>query len=169
MSHILAAMGRIMNHGEAKAKLDELLKAFGADVGVAGLATEENGVCLLVFDGRTRINLLADPTTDHLVVWSTLGALPADKAEATLRALMRANLFWTGTQGATLGLMPDSDNVVLAIRRPLDSVDVAALRDLIELMVERVEALTATLAGEVVPAGGGIERVEVNFASAIRG
>jgi hypothetical protein len=158
-----------MTASEARAKLDELLKAFGTATGAAGLATEESGVCILVFDKRTWINLLADTATDHLVVWSTLGALPAQGAETTLRALMRANLFWNGTRGATLGLMPESDNVVLAIRRPMDETDVEVLRDLIELMVEQAEAFTAMLAGEASPVQGSIEHASIDLASAIRG
>jgi hypothetical protein len=157
-----------MESGEARAKLDELLKQFGMTTGVPGLATEDNGVCVLVFDRRTRLYLLVDHTTETLVVWSTIAALPADKAEPTLRALMQANLFWTGTQGATLGLMPDSDNVVLAIRRPVDGVDGEGLRDLIELMVERVEAL-APIAGGQAPPPAETERTVTAFTSAIRG
>jgi hypothetical protein len=137
-----------MDSGEARAKLDELLTAFGSATGVPNLATEDNGVCILVFDGRTRINLLVDHTTENLVAWSSLGTLPAGKAEAVLRRLMRANLFWTGTQGATLGLMPESDDVVLAIRRPVDGIGADGLAGMIELMVERAEALAATVAGE---------------------
>jgi hypothetical protein len=158
-----------MDSGEARTKLDGLLKQFGAITGVSNLATEDNGVCVLAFDGRMHLYLLVDHTTDHLLVWSTLGALPADKAEATLRTLMRTNLFWLGTQGATLGLMPDSDNVVLAIPRPIGSVDGDGLRDLIELMVERAEALAPVATGEAPSPGEGERPATTPFPSAIRG
>ena len=156
-----------MDSGEARTKLDGLLKQFGTTTGVPGLATEDNGVCVLVFDGRTTLYLLVDHTTENLVMWSTIATLPADKAEAALRALMQANLFWTGTQGATLGLMPDSDSVVLAIRRPVDSVDADGLRDLIELMVGRIEALAPIAAGQASPAATPAR--SPSFPSAIRG
>ena len=159
-----------MDSGEARAKLDELLKKFGAATGATGLATEDNGVCVLVFDGHTKLYLLVDHTSENLVVWSNLANLPAGRAEPTLRALMRANLFWSGTQGATLGLMPDSDNVVLAIRRPIDGVDVEGLRDLIELMLERAEALAPIAAGEQPPADQAQEQhATPPIPSAIRG
>jgi hypothetical protein len=156
-----------MDSSEARAKLDELLKAFGTATGVPNLATEDNGACILVFDQRTRINLLVDHTTENLVVWSTLGALPGDKPETVLRRLMKANLFWIGTQGATLGLMPESDDVVLAIRRPVAGVDGQGLADLVELMVERAETLAATVAGDEPPAEGKLPGS--TLASAIRG
>jgi hypothetical protein len=43
-----------MDSVEARAKLNGLLKEFGTAAGLPNLATEENGVCVLVFDGRTR-------------------------------------------------------------------------------------------------------------------
>jgi hypothetical protein len=157
-----------MDNGEARAKLDELLKQFGTAAGIPGLATEENGVCVLVFDGRTTLYLVVDPRNEHLVMWSTIAALPASKPEAALRALMHANLFWTSTEGATLGLMPDSDDVVLAIRRPVGGVDVEALRNLIELMVGRIEALAPIAAGQA-PAVTEAQEHAPSFPSAIRG
>jgi hypothetical protein len=157
-----------MDSGKARAKLDELLTAFGTAIGMPNLATEENGVCVLVFDGRTNLYLLVDHTTENLVLWSTIATLPADKAEPVLRALMRANLFWTGTQGATLGLMPDSDAVVLAIRRPIDGVDADGLRDLLELMMGRIEALAPVAAGDA-PSSAENEQPSAAFSSAIRG
>lgn len=141
-----------MTGEEARQKLDGVLAAFGKEVGMEGLATDENGVCLLVFDGRTTIHMLGDPGSDSLVVWSNLGAVPADGAERVLRALMQANLFWNGTGGATLGLMPEDDQVVLSIRRPFEGLSAEGLRDVIELMVEQAEALAPTVAGEQAPA-----------------
>jgi hypothetical protein len=157
-----------MDSGEARAKLDGLLNQFGTITGASGLTTEENGVCVLAFDGGPTLYLLVDHTTANLLVWSTIGALPADKTEATLRTLMRANLFFTETQGATLGLMPDSDSVVLAIRRPVDAVDGEGLRGLIELMVERAEALAPVARGDEPPSAAG-EHEALPFSSAIRG
>src|SRR5689334_272141 len=99
---------------EPRRTLDRLLSSFGEATGVSGLATEDNGVCVLVFDGGTRVNLMADPLAGDLLSWSSVGELPVGHAAATLRRLMQANLFGQGTRGGTLGLMPDSDEVVLA-------------------------------------------------------
>jgi hypothetical protein len=155
-------------NGEPRQRLDALLAAFGEETGLKGLATEENGVCILVFDGRLHINLLADPNTDQLLAWSNLGEIPADRVEPTLRKLMQANLFWNGTDGATLGLMPDANDIVLAIRRPMASVDLAGLRDVIELMLNRVQALGPVVAGATPPAALGTAAAPIGHA-AIRG
>jgi hypothetical protein len=141
-----------MSSEGARQALDALLLGFAQQTGASGLATGEDGVCSLVFDGRMRVNLRANPATGELVVWSNLGDLPAGRAEPVLRALMRANLFGQGTRGGTLGLMPEGDDVVLAVRRPLDGMDVAALTALIELMIERHEALAPIVRAEGVQA-----------------
>ena len=156
-----------MTGDEARAELDKLLGDFGAAVGMAGLQTEENGVCVLVFEGRTRVNLVADPNTRHLVVWSPLGRVQPDRAEPMLRTLMQANLFWNGTQGATLEIMPEEDDIVISIRRPLDGIDDEALRELIELIVERAEHFAPIVAGEQTAVVHGSEFPIA--ASAIRG
>jgi len=152
----------------SRQRLDELLAAFGQQAGMPGLATEGNGVCILVFDDRTHVNLLADAETSHLIAWSNLGCFSSEGAAATLRALMRANLFWHDTCGATLGLMPDSDEVVLAMRRPIDGLEVDGLRDVIELMVETAEALGPLARGEVAPSKA-LPAAPPAYVTAIRG
>ena len=156
-----------MTGDDVRAQLDKMLRDFGTAIGMAGLQTEENGVCVLVFEGRTRVNLVADPNTGHLIIWSMLGRMQSDRAEAMLRTLMRANLFWNGTQGATLGLMPEEDDLVISIRRPLDGIDDDALRELIELIVERAEHFAPIVAGQQTTAIDGSE-LAIGL-SAIRG
>lgn len=134
-------MGSAMDPAALRNSLDLLLAELGRMAGIEGLATNEQGVCILVFAPGTHLNLMADPSTGHVVLWSPLGDLPAGRRAETLELLMRANLFWNGTQGATVGLMPQSDEVVLACRLPLDGLGVEALRRAVELMVESAEDL----------------------------
>lgn len=134
----------------ARDQLDALLAAFDAG---AGLRTEESGVCILVFDGGvTQVNLLADEGDGSVVLWSPVGAVPEGSRAQAYRRMLVANLFWRETDGGTLGLEPEHEQVVLALRRPLASLDVDGLRHAVELLVERAEALRAELA--IVPDGG---------------
>ena len=144
-----------MSEGEPRRKLDELLAAFSKMTGAPALATEDNGVCLLVFDERTRVSLFADPASNDLIAWSNLGEAPADRIAETMRALMRANLFGNGTRGGGLGMMPTNDDIVLSFRRPLATLDAEGLRDLIELAVETAEKLQPVAAGQAAPAAQG--------------
>jgi hypothetical protein len=153
--------------------LDGLLADFGRTAGIEGLATNEQGVCILVFDPGTHLNLMADPSTGTVVLWSPLGDLPAGRRAETLELLMRANLFWKGTQGATVGLMPDSDEAVLAYRLPLEGLGVEALRGAIELMVESAEDLVRRIGdagtAPAVPTGAPEPDPIMLHAMAIRG
>jgi hypothetical protein len=142
----------VMTQEEASRKLDDLLMAFSRDLGTVPLRTEEDGVCLLVFDQRTDVYLLVDHLSGDLLAWSNLGALPQDGAEPVLRNLMQANLFWSATGGGTLGLVAETDSIVLAMRRPVEALGVEGLQALIESLVERAESLAAVLSGESIVA-----------------
>jgi len=137
---------------EVRAALDKLLGEFGAEAGISNLATEENGVCILVFNSTLNINLIGDSRTGNLIAWSNVGTLPTERKEAALRTLMQGNLFWRLTDGGTIGLMPDSDSVVLAMPRPLQSLDVPQRHELIESMVLCTEHLRASLETPELPA-----------------
>jgi hypothetical protein len=158
-----------MDAEQAQAQLAACLKAFGDDVGMPDLATEENGVCMLVFDGQLHINMMVDPRSGNLLMWATVGSLPSAGAEATLRALMRANLFWQDTDGGTLGLMRDSDAVVFALQRPMAGLDVPLLRALIETTVLRAEQFGAVLGDSGEPAAAPAEDPVHLMRTAIRG
>ena len=134
-----------MDADGARTHLDTLLRTFGQEFGIPGLATEENGVCILMFDGNVPVNLMIDPASGNLFAWSTLGRLPETGADSALRTLMRANLFWRGTDGGTLGLMPDSDLVVFALQRPVDGMDVPLLQAVIETVVLRADEFRGVL------------------------
>lgn len=134
-----------MDVESARSQLNACLKAFGEECDMPTLGTEENGVCMLVFDGQLHINMMVDPLSANLLMWSTLGTLPETGAEAALRALMQANLFWRETDGGTLGLMSDADIVVYAVQRPMQGMDVPLLRAMIETTVLRGEQFRAVL------------------------
>ena len=131
-----------------KETFDKLLQAFGDHVGIENLKTSDEGVCTLSIDEHLLLNFLANPNDGTLIVWCLLGEVPpADRSEK-LTALLRANLFWHETGGATLSLMPDSDDAVLAIRYPLADVDAERLQAITEQMVEQAEHFINILEGE---------------------
>ena len=50
-----------MTGDEVRARFEALLAELAARTGLKDLAAEPDGVCLLVFDGGTRLYLVADP------------------------------------------------------------------------------------------------------------
>jgi hypothetical protein len=129
--------------------LDELLDQLGRSLGLPALGTDELGVCMLVFDERTTVNLTLDPLGGELLSWCELGNVDAglQEADALLRQLLRTNLFWRGTRGATLAMMPGTDAVILARRWPMEGMTVDRLRVGIDAMVETADSLAPLLAG----------------------
>lgn len=129
--------------------LDDLLDQLGRSLGLPMLGTDELGVCMLVFDERTTVNLTLDPLCGELLSWCELGNVDAglQDADARLRQLLRANLFWRGTRGATLAMMPGTDAVILARRWPMEGMTVDRLRVGIDAMVETADSLVPRLAG----------------------
>lgn len=134
-----------------RTRFDALLAELAADTGLGDLAAEPNGVCLLVFDGGTSLYLVADPSDASLVLWTAVAAAPAADPAGFYRRLLIANLFWQGTGGATLGLEPGHEQAILALRRPLETLDLAGLKGAIELMVEGTERIRKDLVEAPVP------------------
>jgi hypothetical protein len=138
---------------DSRAMLDALLSEFGKSIGMPDLKTNDEGISTLVFDGRIEIDILADPNTGSAVLWCILGELPASDTAGAQRRLLEANLFWQRTRGATLSLMPNSNDVVVAMRGPLPGMNVETLRTLIETMVETSEELTRLLTPQAAASG----------------
>ncbi|MFO1058430.1 MAG: type III secretion system chaperone [Dongiaceae bacterium] len=135
--------------------MDEALRAYGDAVGLGPLATDANGTCTLEFDGRLEVTLASDPDRARVVLWLVLGALPESGRAEAMEALLRANLFWRETGGATLSLMPQGGDVVMAAEWPLPGLDGQTLRVLVEGLVERSDALLPLLRGQPVAASPG--------------
>ncbi len=141
---------------EVRERFNRLLADLAARVGSTAVEAGPDGACHLSFEPDTELSMLASPLDGNLIVWTSPGMLSGDK-EAACRRLLEANLFWRGTDGATLSLLPETDNIVLTMRQPLDGLDAEGLQDLIERMVEQSERLHRELAanGHAQPAAEG--------------
>ena len=144
-----------MDAVEVREGFNRLLADLAARVGSPAVEAGPDGACHLSFEPDTELSMLASPLDGSLFIWTSPGMLSGDK-EAACRRLLEANLFWRGTDGATLSLLPETDNIVLTMRRPLDGLDAAGLQDLIERMVEQSERLHR----ELVAGGHGRRAVE---------
>lgn len=144
-----------------------LIDELGSRMGLDGLALDDDGATSLRFDGRTIVNLQYRPSEEVLLLYTDLGAPAA--GEALYGDLLRGNLFWRSTLGATLSLSGDEPpHVILASTvawRGLDGPRLAA----------RMETFIATAEdwGEVVAespeAATGVEAPAVeDFATMIR-
>jgi Tir chaperone protein (CesT) family len=89
---------------------NQLLSEFGSSIGLDELRLDATGYCCLRFDAL-EVRLQFDAADDSLVAFSQLGQLDGDAKAEACELMLGANLFWSGTGGATLALEV-SDTVV---------------------------------------------------------
>jgi uncharacterized protein (DUF58 family) len=161
-----------MDVAEARGIADEALAGLSPDGGDA-VRLDDDGVCRLVFENGGNMYFILDAASAALVVWLPAGILPAEPAQAAtvLRQLMQANLFWGGTNGATLSLAADGETVILQRRVPLYGLDGEELAFFVEQMLEDATNFNQGLAlSAELPDGTTEVQVErPNLSGAIRG
>lgn len=118
--------------------LTMLMAELGQRMGLGELALDADGACALRFDGRSVINLQHRPTEDALWLYADLGA-PAS-GPALYGDLLRGNLFWRTTFGATLSLSGDEPpHVILALPVAWRGLTGAQLAGRLETFLHTVE------------------------------
>ena len=113
----------------------KLLTQLAEEVGLEGaalLASEE-----IVID-ELPIGLQLEGEDEEAEVWlcSLLAAPSIDRWEEVARTLPHANHLWTGTGGATLGMLPEDNTVSLNVRRPLRDLDAEKLAVVLAKMAD---------------------------------
>ena len=101
---------------------NNLLNTFGLTIGIDGLRLDDQGYCCLRFDALDT-HFQYDQADDSLVLFARLGALDEDALAEGCAWMMNANLFWAGTNGATLALQPGPNLVFLQTKTPVQAMD----------------------------------------------
>lgn len=119
---------------------DKLIANFGKVLTLPDLKLDDkSNSCVLLFDGDIVLNIEFDDATAQLILSVYLDQLPEAKAEALLRELMVANLYWHRTDGATLGLEEGTQGLILAQARSVTDLDDASFEKLVETFVNQSE------------------------------
>lgn len=104
--------------------INRLLTDFGNALGLDGLSLDESGYCCLSFD-EVVVNIESVGESSLVLLYSSLGALPADAGPEVYRRLLDANYFFQGTGGATIGL--DTGMGAVAITRVVEAAGMEVL------------------------------------------
>jgi hypothetical protein len=127
-----------------------LLKQLGSEIELDGLGFTEAGYCCLGLDTGRVLHLEVQP--DGLLFMTVLGEAPTDERRtAVLEALLGANAFWVGAQGATLALDPALRQVLLMRKEPLAVLEQRGLREVIGEIVAASERWAGELRGAAAP------------------
>ncbi|WP_159911052.1 type III secretion system chaperone [Pantoea sp. 18069] len=127
--------------------INRLLADFGNALGLDGLSLDESGYCCLSFD-QVVVNIESVGESSLVLLYSSLGALPADAGPEVCRRLLEANYFFQGTAGATIGL--DTASGAVAITRVVDAAGMDTLdwEAAIKAFVDAAESCAGLLSAE---------------------
>ena len=97
------------NHAE------EILESLGLFLGLDDLEFgEEDDTCILQLDDKTRVNVSLSSENDTIILHSLMGTLPQSDRSEIVEQLLQANLFWSGTNGATISMERNTGLVIIA-------------------------------------------------------
>lgn len=124
---------------------EELLASIGKQAGLGNVALDNSGVCRLVFDGVTEVDLERSPDGAALHLHAALGPAPPHAEPDFYCTLLAGNLYGRQTGGNVLALLPVEGTVLLCRTVPLERADADAFADLLAEFVRQTRRWTARI------------------------
>lgn len=98
-----------------RADTQGILESLSLFLGIDDLKfSEEDETCTLQLDEKVQINITLNATNETLVLHHLMGVLPESNRAEIMEQLLEANLFWSGTNGATISMERDTSFVIIA-------------------------------------------------------
>ena len=95
-------------------KANQLLKDLGQFLNLGELEFDpEDDTCTLVLDNTFEIHITPNSESGVLILHHLVGILPLENRQDILEQLLEANLFWSGTKGATISIERRSGSVFI--------------------------------------------------------
>lgn len=137
-------------------ELSTLMDAFARYVGLPELEPDGEGTYCLLFDDYVITIRCVDPPgrAPQMLMHAHVGFLPAARREERCLELLRANVLFSGTDGATLAADEESSLVSLQRAVPLWQLDLASFVRILESFVAYTVHWTEACS---VPVGGRTE------------
>lgn len=132
----------------------QLLSELGQAVGLPDLAPDKDNYCCLGFDDKIITHLQYSDTNEVLMLFAQLGVIDEDKVNDIYPRLLKANLFWQGTGGATIGVDDETREVLISYQAPMQFMDFLKFQELLEGFINTAELWINTL--EAVQHGEGL-------------
>ncbi len=143
-----------MSRETVQSLLSELAELAGLD----DLTLDDDGSCLLRLD-QVLVHLEHRADDDLLCLFCPLGDAPEPRVVAIMAELLDANVLFSGTGNATLGIPAGTRLVTLQRLVSVEAMDLPAFQAVLEGLVstaehwlKRLEAHAATTAAERIPA-----------------
>ena len=118
--------------------LNNLLREFGAAIGIPDLRLDEDLRCNMTFDD-VPVSFELGEGDESVYIYSLLGHVPADGRGSLYAELLHANYVFAESGGSTLGVDSQSGGVVLISEERLESLRLARLESVVEQFVNVAE------------------------------
>ncbi len=108
----------------------QLLEDLCRHLQISPVRSLESPVELVLDDLPLTLSLDRRGGDEEILIHAVLGTVPAARELEVYRVLLEANLFWSATADATLGVNADTREAILAYRFPVGDLTGAALAEL---------------------------------------
>lgn len=129
---------------QARDLAEALLRQAGEDLRTK-LTFDEDGECVLARDDGQELILHLQDDATAMSIYAPLLPLRSETRESMLAWAMAQNLSDELTQGTTLGLEPQTDQLVVRHRVALHGMDGTGLSGLLSNLFDRVGAITQAM------------------------
>ena len=121
--------------------VDLVLKDFGEKIRIPDLKLDDDQFCQLVFDKTIIVMIKHDTKNEKLILFSEVGEIAGneDHVLALYQEICHANLLWTDTNYATLGVEKYSGSVLLSLALPAASLTLESLEKELETFVNTTQ------------------------------
>ena len=113
--------------GASERIVADKLESIGATLGRNDLVLDADGYCVIAISEGNPVSLHGDEESGLLTAFAQVGQLDENNIEGTYNMLLDANFQWRDTAGATLGVDPDNNAVLLAQYTPVEGLDASAV------------------------------------------
>lgn len=122
-----------------------LLSELAKNVGLESLEPDEDLYCCLGFDDKIITHLQYNEENEVLMLFAQLGVIDESMISEIYPKLLKANLFWQGTGGATIGVDDETREVLMCYQVPISTMDVVRFQELMEGFINTAELWINTL------------------------
>ncbi|MCL2029299.1 MAG: type III secretion system chaperone [Deltaproteobacteria bacterium] len=123
-----------------------ILEAFGASIGVEGLALDEHQSCTLAID-EVMLTMQWIEDSEVLLVYAPVGMIDNKVGDnRQLLQLLEANCLGQGTGGLTLGVQPEFGAIILSGQLPTQNLNPVGLERFMEFFTSMAEEWSRRLA-----------------------
>lgn len=123
----------------------EIMRQFGAKIGMSDLAPDETNACHLKVDDMS-VSFAEDPDSATIITWAEICEPPADGSEVLNRVLMEAMFMGQGTAGSVFSIEPESGKIFLHRVDPAAALDLDSFCAMLEKFVNILESWRKTIA-----------------------